>query len=286
MNSYNIRKTLKKVVDDWKATLPDEFTENGGSLRRAADSVLITGGAIVSLLEGNPPNDYDVYFKTEESCKAIANYYSKLERDYDKAVKAYESAKAAGLAPSVAPVKPEIFVSWRSSNAISLSNKVQIITRFTGSAEEIHENFDYMHCMCVYDYSKNTLILPPDALECIINHELRWVNSKFPLCSLLRMNKFIRRGWHINAGQVVKICLAINELDLKNPFVLKEQLLGVDSMYFRQLFRALKDRDEVTVDEISAIIDEVFYGNPDSAVFMEPDEVEGEEGTDLDEDIF
>lgn len=274
MNSFKIREFLRKIILDWEATLPKD--EEGNEVRAAIYDTMITGGAIVSLLKDEEPNDYDVYFKNEESMKIVSNYYRRMEYAATKLNGEYQKAVESGLCPE----KPKVtspYVAWTSGNAISLSNKIQIITRFTGSADEIHENFDFMHCMCVFDYSANKVILPAEALECIITKELRWVNSKYPLCSLLRMNKFIRRGWWINAGQIVKICLKIHELDLKDPFILKEQLLGVDSAYFRALFVALKDKDEITCQMIFNLIDRAFYGSPDSEDFMEPEEISSEQ---------
>ena len=37
--------------------------------------------------------------------------------------------------------------------------------RFYGSPDEIHENYDYAHAMCYYDYAKNDLVLHPEALD-------------------------------------------------------------------------------------------------------------------------
>lgn len=70
MQGRNIKVHIRKKVDDWIESIEDE------SLRGIAkDNVIVTGGAIVSLLQDEEPNDYDVYFRTADSLKKIVEYY-------------------------------------------------------------------------------------------------------------------------------------------------------------------------------------------------------------------
>ncbi len=52
----------------------------------------------------------------------------------------------------------------------------------------------------------------------------------------------------INAGQYVKMCMQLNELDLKDVKVLEEQLTGVDTTYFQMMVEALQKHMEETGD--------------------------------------
>jgi len=131
---------------------------------------------------------------------------------------------------------------YLTSNAITLSDKIQIIIRFWGDVEEIHKNYDFAHCTCAWSSWDNNLLLPTEALECIINKELRYTGSKYPLCSIIRSRKFINRGYTINAGQYLKMCLQLNELNLKDVKVLKDQLTGVDSAYFDRIIRLIETK--------------------------------------------
>ncbi|MFQ8776895.1 MAG: hypothetical protein ACLR78_04965 [Roseburia sp.] len=56
-----------------------------------------------------------------------------------------------------------------TSNAITLTDKVQLVIRFYGEVEEIHKNYDFAHCTCAWSSWDNELFLPEKALECIIN---------------------------------------------------------------------------------------------------------------------
>src|SRR3546814_17023564 len=128
---------------------------------------------------------------------------------------------------------------FMSTNAITLSDKIQIVLRFYGEADAIHENYDFVHCTNYWTSKDANLTLRQPALESLLCKELRYVGSKYPVCSVIRLRKFIRRGWVINAGQILKMMMQVSELDLTNPAVLQDQLTGVDSAYFiEQIGRA------------------------------------------------
>lgn len=141
--------------------------------------------------------------------------------------------------------KPKYRPVFLSSNAVTLSDKIQVVTRFYGEVEDIHKNYDFAHCTCSWTSWDNEVQLPTKALECIINKELYYVGSKYPLCSIIRTRKYLERGYHINAGQYVKMAFQLNELNLYDIKTLDDQLTGVDSGYFQMMIEALnKKADE------------------------------------------
>jgi len=270
MNAKNIAKALKAKLNDWVEHIDDPNIQV-----TIQDNAIVTGGALVSLLNGEPPNDYDIYFKTQEACETVARYYAglwneahpdknqvEIQTDIGRRIKAFigssgiaaednESGIDDETEPDVGETveeqkeeKPKYRPRYFSTNAISLSDKIQLVIRFYGSVEEIHKNYDFVHCTCSYDYKENKVNLPSRALEAIINKELYYVGSKYPLCSIIRSRKFISRGWTINAGQYLKMCLQLNELDLTDLDVFADQLAGVDSAYFNQAIDAIKKRQE------------------------------------------
>lgn len=270
MNSKNIKKSLNAKIKDWMSSIEDEEIK-----RAIKDNVIITGGAIVSLLTGDTVHDYDVYFRTKESLVKVANYYvdrwnkadhpkaAELRCDNDGRVKCFISSE--GIAeendesvlpyddseleteePEEEEVQEEQKEKYRpvflTSNAITLSDKIQIVTRFYGKVEEIHKNYDFAHCTCAWSAWNNELSLPQKALECIINKELYYTGSKYPLCSIIRTRKYIKRGYTINAGQYLKMCLQLNELNLHDIETLKDQLIGVDSTYFEMAIERMESK--------------------------------------------
>lgn len=289
MNSKNIKRHLKAKVRDWMAHIDNEAVK-----KIIEENTIITGGAMVSLLTGETIHDYDVYFRTKESCIEVAKYYvDKWNKDHpDKLVtlmwgETLEKAtgtdngsvkcfvKSKSIADEDEDGGNSVSYNFEStsredyemgmdtekteqedngkekyrprfitSNAITLSDKIQIVTRFYGEVADIHKNYDFAHCTCAWSSWDNEVFLPQKALECIINKELYYVGSKYPLCSIIRTRKYIERGYHIDAGQYVKMCMQLNELDLKDVNVLEEQLTGVDTAYFRMMIEELQKHQE------------------------------------------
>lgn len=285
MNLKNIKKHLNAKLKDWVSSIDDEAVR-----RVIEENTIITGGALVSLLQGEPVHDYDVYFRTKDAVITVAKYYvDKWNGNHDRKVsllwgEALESAtgmdegrvrvfaRSSGIAEEDTeqshtldtdengePVevsntencteKEKYQPRFLTSNAITLSDKVQIVIRFYGDVEDIHKNYDFAHCTCSWSSWDNLVRLPVKALECIINKELYYVGSKYPLCSIVRTRKYIERGYHINAGQYVKMAMQLNELDLKDIKVLEDQLTGVDTAYFEMMVAAIQAKMEETGEQ-------------------------------------
>lgn len=151
-----------------------------------------------------------------------------------------------------------------STNAITLSDDIQIVVRFYGEPSELHSNYDYEHTKAYWTSWDNQLVISAKVYECVTNKSLVYTGSKYPLCSLFRMRKFIGRGWRINAGQILKMAMQISDLNLKDIDVLEDQLIGVDSLYFMHLinhFKQMKEKDPGFVLDsgyIVSIIDKIF----------------------------
>lgn len=150
--------------------------------------------------------------------------------------------------------------SFISPNAISLYDDIQIVLRFTGTAEQIHKTFDFIHPTNYFTFADG-IVTNKEAFESLLTKQLRYQGSQYPLTSIIRMKKFVKRGWNIGAGEILKIMYQISELNLNDVDVLEEQLIGVDVAYFGVLIDALREIDKpekMNSDYVSAIIDKVF----------------------------
>jgi hypothetical protein len=156
--------------------------------------------------------------------------------------------------------KPPFRPIFMSSNAITLSDQVQLIVRFFGKPEEVHENFDFVHCTNYWDSKIRSLVLNKEALATTITRELRYMGSKYPLCSIIRTRKFIQRQWTVNAGQYLKMVMQLQKLDLTDINVLEDQLTGVDAAYFLEVIAKLRDKDPEKVNSayLIELIDRIF----------------------------
>jgi hypothetical protein len=287
-----IVQTIQNKMDKWIKSIDDEVLR-----KEVKNDYIVTGGAIASMLLGENPNDYDVYFQTPEVVLNLVNYYISKVTKTDKVSRIFAEIKnsrvvvfikSAGIIRSEDEdfkdyeyfemtngdniesyldkesfkTKTPFSVSMISSNAISLHGDVQIITRFIGRPDVIHENYDFVHVTNWYT-EKDGLVLNEDALESILAKELKYVGSLYPICSMFRIKKFINRGWTITAGEMLKIAWDISKLDLNVMEVLYEQLIGVDASFFHELINILKKSSNKNINRtyLFETINRVFDGN-------------------------
>lgn len=160
--------------------------------------------------------------------------------------------------------RKKYYPAFFSSNAISLTNDLQVVIRFHGKASKIHENYDFVHATNYYTYSDKELYLNKAALSCLLTKELKYIGSKYPLTSIIRTKKFIKRNYTIHAGTYLKICYQVSKLDLDDLTVLEDQIAGVDVAYFEILLNALREKKikepgfELNYKYLSDIIDKIF----------------------------
>lgn len=244
---FRTRETALAVaryyVAQFNANPPTRFRGEGGNVKvwveDCADGrvkVIVKSAGVAG---ENNQEDY-AYFEGDPNPEAMEKFL--------------EAAKAA--AEDSAPVDPKTDENrppfrpvWITANAITLSDKTQVILRFIGDPEEIHKNYDFVHCTLAWTSWERRVRLNAEALESILTKDLRYVGSLYPVCSLFRVRKFVERGWKITAGQILKIVFQVNKLDLDDYAVLEDQLTGVDVAYFAQLLDKLKERDPNKVDE-------------------------------------
>lgn len=280
-----IKEELSEKISDWINSIEDESLQ-----KLIKKNTIVTGGSIASMLLGEPINDFDIYFKTKDCTIKVAEYYVNKLTDIRKeknlsdlrmTVKEETILNIKGIyedrvvihipsggvaSDSVEGEVKEIENKGKylpvfiSQNAITLSDKIQLVTRFYGDPEKIHSNYDFVHAMNYYDYSKNDLVLHPEALESLLSRTLIYKGSLYPIASIFRTKKFIERGWRISAGEQLKIMWQISEIDLTDINIIREQLTGVDQAYLYQLIEILEgsDKTEITSTYVSTIIDKIF----------------------------
>lgn len=280
------RSAIKKMTRDKINSWLDSIMDSKVSLIARRD-LIVTGGSIASMLKGEEVNDYDIYFKTRESVRLVADYYAtrfNANETRTNDVEVLTSSSNPYEFKRLAPLSNEHRVIMKvqsdgiakaeskemyepifiSDNAITLTDDIQLIVRFFGTVEEIHSNFDFIHATCSYDYLEDKLVLPPKAIESLLSGDLYYSGSKYPVCSLFRLRKFLSRGWNITGGQILKISIQVSELDLMNVDVLRDQLVGVDTFYFLSIIDRILERkkkdSEFTLDSayLSEVIDKVF----------------------------
>ena len=292
MKTKTVKKVIIKKLNNWLETIEDVTLRD-----QVRDNILVSGGCIASMLTKEPINDFDVYIKDMDVLMKLSEHYcgkkvlDGRKRDFylkDRFPKVFENnglmqdgekyvaehyVRISNLKPDqvkldINGVGERIKINketdkykpvFLSQNAISLSNDIQIVLRFHGDNEQIHKTFDFIHATNYFTF-KEGLILNSNALESLLTKTLVYQGSLYPLTSIIRMKKFLARGYTINAGEILKIMFQISELDLKDIEVLEEQLIGVDVAYFSTLIDALRNvnPEKLTSSYMNEIIDRVF----------------------------
>lgn len=256
-----------------------------------ADAV-VAGGAVTSLLSGGRPCDYDIYFRSPDRAKAAAEAAiellqcgckDKIESSVSieggrvkcfiksagvlteegrEGYRFFERLPDARVSEYMARLKERRGIKtghWPAcltSNAASLHSGVQLVIRFCGEPAQLVESFDFRHCRNYW--TSDGITLDPAGFRCWLSRSLEYQGSAYPLASLVRMRKFLGRGFTVKAGSLLKLAWDISRLDLQDPVVLQDQLVGVDMAYFRQFLEEVRKLGSARIDQIylSKIIDE------------------------------
>lgn len=306
MKKKTIAAIIARKFDAWVGSIQDSTLKE-----LVKDNTICTGGAVASLFLGEPPNDFDFYFRNQSVAYEVARYYVDrfkaatnntleakdcgsifVEKMFDRVTIKVKSKGTASednpdgyqyfemspedrslmteyiqLAtaikvekPKDGEDKPKYRPVFLSRNAITLSDDIQLIIRFYGEPDQIHENYDFVHCCNYWASWQRYVTTRPEAVEALLTRELRYVGSKYPLCSLFRIKKFVERGWKVNAGTILKVAWNLQSFNLNDIATLEEQLTGVDVAYFMELIAKLREKNPDAVDGsyLMQLIDNMF----------------------------
>jgi len=284
-------KTIKKIIsskmEEWLESIIDTKLRS-----KVKNNLIVTGGCITSLLLNEKVNDYDIYIQNRDVLHDVIKYYGlphgatildgKLKDKYLSEIKdnfAADDVNAYKIAvlnlkddqlKMFFDTEPDITISntedrakysvaYLSPNAISLTDDIQIVTRFWGVPDVVHESYDFVHATNYFTF-KEGLVTNKLALESILTKSLTYTGSLYPVTSIIRFKKFVGRGWTINAGEILKIIFQCSQLDLTDISVLEEQLIGVDVAYFRTLIDAIRTKNDTKIDNLylMKLIDKIF----------------------------
>ena len=296
MQIKTINKTIRNKMDEWLNTISDK-----NLAKQLKDDIIVTGGSIASMLLKEDVNDFDIYIRSRQTLLHLVQYYTigtdtvildgEKKDDYVKElsnksedtrnqweiaiwnltpdrIRIFITGSRGGLRVNEDIPKSEkkYVVKFISPNAISLSDKIQIVNRFWGTPEQIHENFDFVHATNYWTY-ENGVVLNLPAMTSLLTRQLKYTGSKYPVTSVIRTRKFINRKWNINAGEYLKILFQVSKLDLSDVNVLEDQLIGVDIAYFDTLISALRNKPastELTSTYLGELIDKIFNADDET----------------------
>lgn len=175
-----------------------------GDIQTAVErGTYIAGGAVVNTLLDIPVVDYDFFVRDEATRDLILTLFS-TSGDLGCEVRA------------------------KTQNGITLKlptgEIIQIVTRFLGPPSRIFKSFDFEHCKAYFDYKDYSARYN---VELIKKKLLVYTGEDdYPLNTLKRLVKFIRRGWTIENESIMNLALKLSKTNLTDPAVRAEQSIG------------------------------------------------------------
>ena len=191
MKAKQIEKLLRGLLENLISSIDDE--EISSIIR---DYSFITGGCIPSMLMGEYVNDFDIYFTSKQYTELVVDYYKKKDSKLTSSNKKEKMLEQKGV------FIPTLF----TENAINLTDKIQLITKFAGKPQSVVEQFDWQHIKSHFSM-KDGLVISDDTYKLIVEKELIYTGSNYPLSSLLRLRKYIKKGWTVSTKTIVHIII-------------------------------------------------------------------------------
>lgn len=168
-------------------------------------NAIIAGGVITSIVSGQDINDIDIYFRSEEDFKEVLgtvyqNYFLTL-----------------------------CFATEKSATLTNGESHIQLIRyRWFKDVEDIFSDFDFTCCMGAFDLKTEEVILHKDMMKDIAARRLIFTgNTKFPISTLGRINKYQTRGYSINRNNLMKIGYCCSNVNIESWDDVENQIGGM-----------------------------------------------------------
>lgn len=230
---------IKEVIlmDDAKKRLSDAcnaaietFSEDPDMYEIAKNSIYIAGGAVRDLVLGKQPKDYDTFF------------YNPIDRDMlIKWLK--EHPKYIHRVTINGNIE-----CWRTYERVNYL--IQFIAVRSDTPENLTNTFDFSINTGYYEPTKDKLYIP----ESLKTKELKVMDDVlFPVNALLRLPRFLKQGYHISHGELVKLATLIQA----RPSLLEEENIKAETMGLSFAPRLKKDRKKEPQKLV--FLEEPFY---------------------------
>lgn len=201
------------MLMDFKKRVIQGLEENG---------IMLCGGAITSAFSGANIKDLDFYVQDPEKLESAFKFIE----EFFPASSCYKSINAR---------------TW-TRNKGRRKYRVQIITRFTGNAQKIFDDFDFTVTQGAYNFVNQRFEFGDRFLQDIAKRDIVYCGkSQYPICALYRTLKYQRKGYTLRGVTMMHIALSIVQLKIDTYGKLKEQLFGIDTMFLQGILAGKDD---------------------------------------------
>jgi hypothetical protein len=185
----------------------------------------LSGGAVRSIFTGDRIADLDISFRTKAEFDACT----------------YE------LAEETDAQFTKTDAAW--THKPDKGPMIQLICALFGQPEDILAQYDFTVCMGAWIPGSQTFVLADMFLKHCAQRRLCYnANGYYPISTLWRTMKFVNRGYKLPGVEAIKLALAIHHLDLSTHAKLKQQLMGIDTLFLKEFTDALTEHADVAYD--------------------------------------
>jgi len=182
IRSDSSKEFIQKIKSKLYVTLGKKQQAMPKILSQYTQNTILSGGAIVSLLHGEEPNDYDLLFNFTHDLSVVMNdvvskTYSIIPENLIVEKKANYMGEGGG----------KCVTDW----AVTLTNKIQFVFRHAS----YRKGFDFIHCMPYYDITRNKLYISQEQLDCIMHKQIKINPNHVQHIEEYRIKKYTDRGW-------------------------------------------------------------------------------------------
>lgn len=202
----------------------------------------LAGGAILSRFTKKEVSDFDLYPKSKE---AMMDAVFTVLDDSDKFI--------VNVTDKAITFKMNNITDSKGNRAVG-----QIMTYDTfETPEKIFENFDFTVCMGAFDIDTKEHTLHPAFFPDIASKTLRFnPKTRYPLNSLLRINKYKEKGYYISKPEMTRMILTAMNAGMPQSWKELEQQIG--GTYGREIELHSKDK-EYSFEAALEVLEELSF---------------------------
>jgi hypothetical protein len=194
MKAITIKLILSAVLRQATLLLPKNL--RAGFIKHA----YIAGGCIYSLYNGKTPHDYDIFLDDKKCANKVREYFLTFTDPESHSEFRHGTYKGRKLLVS--------------ENAITYG-KLQIITKYIGTPEDVVSQFDFKHNM--FSFRNGELKSHSGCWCCLKSKKLIFnaARARDIAGTVLRIPKFVNRGMVISKNEMGKILKALYKTDFR-----------------------------------------------------------------------
>jgi hypothetical protein len=190
---------MNKIIRKLHKTIPDNVWK---ILKN--NKVMLAGGTFERLSSDGTVNDLDLYFTTPLSVySTVMQLISEKYFVVGKTTKSLVMKRGEDI-----PI-----------NIIYMS--------FFKNLDEVFDMFDFECCKAGFNFADNTFSCSPLYWETLHTKTLTYTGSRYPLGALIRLTKYVKRGYVPEYSSLLKLYRDLKNLNTDDPAIIEEHIGGL-----------------------------------------------------------